>query len=94
MFATIRRYDIDPEKMDALVARVSGVADIFKAIPGHVAYYLVRSEGGRLTAIGVFDNRAAADAARLVAARWVTENAADLLGAPTDVTFGEVFVHG
>jgi quinol monooxygenase YgiN len=94
MFATIRRYNIDPEKTDELVARVSGVAEIFKAMPGHVAYYLVRSDGGILTAVGVFTDRASAEASRQMAARWVTENIADLLGAPTNVTVGEIVVHG
>ena len=94
MFATIRRYNIDPEKMDELVARVSGVAEVFRAMPGHVAYYLVRSDGGTLTAVGVFNDRPSAEASRQVAAKWITENVADLLGAPSDVTVGEVVVHG
>ncbi|MBS0639163.1 MAG: hypothetical protein U1E70_27980 [Acetobacteraceae bacterium] len=80
--------------MDELIARISGVADIFEAMPGHVAYYLVRSDGGVLTTVGVFTDRESAVASRQVAARWITENVADLLGAPSDVTVGEIVVHG
>jgi hypothetical protein len=94
MFATIRRYNIGREKMDALVARISGFEDVFKAMPGHVAHYLVRSEDGLLTAVGVFTDRTSAEASRHVAARWITVNAADLLGAPSDVTVGDVVVSG
>jgi quinol monooxygenase YgiN len=69
MFATIRRYNIDRDKMDVLVERVAGVAEIFRKMPGHVAYYLVRSAGGTLTAVDIFTDRASAEASRQVAAR-------------------------
>jgi len=78
MFATIRRDNINSDKMDELIARVSGVANIFKAMPRHVAYYLVRSDRGILTVVGVFIARASAGASRQVAARWVMENVADV----------------
>ena len=94
MFATVRRYNIDPDKMDALVARVSGVAEVFRSLPGHVAYYLIRSQDGTLTAVGVFESREAAQTSRQVAAKWITENAADLLGAPSEVILGEVVANG
>ena len=90
MFAIIRRYNVEPEKMDELIARVSGVGEVFRQLPGHVAYYLVRSDGGTLAAVGVFTDRASAEASRRVAARWIKENVADLMGAPSDVTVGEV----
>jgi quinol monooxygenase YgiN len=80
--------------MDALVERVTGVAEIFRQMPGHVAYYLVRSTGGTLMAIGIFTDRASAEASRQIAAKWVTENIADLLGAPSEVVVGDVVVMG
>ncbi|MBS0642061.1 MAG: antibiotic biosynthesis monooxygenase [Proteobacteria bacterium] len=92
MFAAIRRYVIDPDQMDAVVARVAGVAEVYKTVPGHIAYYLVREPSGTLTSVGLFVDREAAEAARLVASKWITENAADLLGAPVLMTRGEVVV--
>jgi hypothetical protein len=94
MFATVRRYNVDRDKLDELVARVQGVEQIFKQLPGHVAYYLVRSEGGTMAAVAIFEDRAVAESSSRVAAKWIRENVADLMGAPTDVTIGEVVAHG
>ena len=94
MYASVRRYGIDPASLDELKGRVEeGFVPIVSGVPGFVAYYVVSSGDGEVVSINIFENKAGADESTRRAADWVGENLASLLPNAPEVAAGEVIVH-
>ncbi len=94
MYASIRRYKMDPGSVDELARRVNeGFVPIVSGAPGFVAYYVLSARGGVLLSINVFEDQAGADESNRRAADWVRENIASLLPTPPEITAGDVIVH-
>jgi len=91
MYATVRSYSGESDLVDSLVAHEADVREIFDAIPGFRAYYLIRTAEGATT-VSVFDDQAGAEESTRAAAAWVAENLGDGAPAPPQVTTGEVAV--
>lgn len=91
MYAVIRSYTGASELMDEMMAKRDDVERVMMGVPGARAYYAVRTGDG-LTAIGICDDKAGADASTRAAAEWVKENLPGAsIGAPT-VIEGDVFL--
>ena len=93
MFASVRHYHIDPQKMDDLVKRIPGAVDVISSLTGFRAYYVVRGDDGSIATLSLFSNAASAALSNQMAARWVKENAADLIGATVETVTGEVVAY-
>ncbi len=94
MFASVRRYEIDPASLDELKGRVEeGFIPVVSGVPGFVAYYVVRAGDGEVVSINIFEDEAGADESTRRAADWVGENLASLLPNAPEVAAGDVIVH-
>lgn len=94
MYASIRRYKMDPGSVDELMRRVNeGFVPIVSKAPGFMAYYTVNGGGGIVASISVFETQAGAEESNRMAASWVKENLASLLPTPPEITAGEVGVY-
>lgn len=94
MYASVRRYKMEPGSVEELMRRVEeGFVPIISKGPGFVAYYALDAGDGVVASISVFEDQAGAEESNRMAADWVKENLASLLPNPPEVTAGEVMVH-
>ena len=93
MYASVRRYEIDPASLDDLKGRVEeGFVPIVSSMHGFVAYYVVSEGDGTVISINIFEDKAGSDESTRRAADWVGENLASLLPYAPEITAGEVIV--
>ena len=94
MYASIRRYRVDPAAMDDLLHMVdTDFAETVQEIDGFVAYECVDGGNGSLCTISMFRDRAAAEASTEAAAAWIRDNLAARYDIQRlDVFTGEVSV--
>ena len=93
MYASVRRYRIDPKNMNELVKRVPAAADVMSSLNGFRAYYVIRGGDDSLATVSLFNNEDAAVLSNARAAKWVKENAADLVSGTVDTVTGEVVAY-
>lgn len=94
MYASIRRYNMDPGSVDELMRRVNeGFVPIISRGAGFMAYYAINAGDGVVASISVFETQAGAEESNRMAADWVKQNLASLLPTPPEITAGEVGVH-
>ena len=91
MYASIRRYQVDPGSVDEVVKRAEeGFMPIVAEVPGFSAYYIVNAGDGVVASFSVFEDQAGAEESNRLAADWVKDNLAPLVTGPPEVTAGEV----
>jgi hypothetical protein len=90
MWAAVRRYEgiTDPAEAGRLVGE-SFIPQL-EHIPGFVAYYWIDAGGGTMASLSVFNGQGGADQSVELAHAWVSENAAELIPNPPQVTEGHV----
>jgi hypothetical protein len=66
------------EDLCGLIGGPGGLADVFRASPGFVAYTFARLDDGTNCSISVWTSVEAAEAATAAARTWVTANIADM----------------
>ena len=93
MFASVRRYAVDPDKIDELAQRIPGAVEAMCTLTGFRAYYIVKGQDGSIAAVSLFSSEAAALQSNDIAAQFVREHAADLVGEPIDTITGEVIAY-
>ena len=94
MYASVRRYEMDPGSVDELMRRVEeGFVPIVSKAPGFIAYYALDAGDGVVDSINIFEDQAGAEESDRRAADWVKENVASLLPNPPEATAGDVRVH-
>jgi hypothetical protein len=91
MYATIRRYENNPDLADRLAARSDDIRTLMSAVGGFRAYHLLRSNEGTAS-ITVCDDQAGTDETNRLAASWLQENMPDAVSAAPQVTAGEVVI--
>ncbi len=93
MYASIRRYHVDPASINQVVKRIEeGFLPILSGGPGFKAYCVVDAGEGVVATISVFESQAGAEESTKMAASWVKENLAALLPNPPQITAGSVKV--
>ncbi len=91
MYASIRRYQVDPGSVDEVVKRAEeGFMPIVGGVPGFNAYYIVNAGDGVVASISLFEDQAGAEESNRLAADWVKDNLAPLVTGPPEITAGEV----
>jgi hypothetical protein len=93
MYAVVRRYR-STELFDELARNEDAVRSLITGIDGFVSYTLSRADDGGGFSVGVYRDRAGAEESTRRAREWVQANvSAAAVGAPPDVTEGEVLFH-
>jgi len=90
MYAAVRRYHVKPGRIAEVARRVQeGLVPILTSQRGFLAYHAIDVGDNVAVAIGLYENRRAAEAGNEQAAQWVQQNLADLLG-PGEIAVGRV----
>jgi hypothetical protein len=93
MYTVIQRYSFDPRLSAALNRNIKeDFVPLLRQAPGFVAYYWLDTGDGTGAALSVFEDQAGADAALNLAADFLREYLASLVGKP-DIIRGEVKVY-
>ena len=94
MYASVRRYEVDPGDVPELIKKVDdGFAPIVSQVPGFIAYYALDQGDGVVASINIFEDREGAEESNRRAKDWVTSELAGQMPNPAQVTAGEVLVH-
>lgn len=91
MWASVRRYDNNPELADRLASRSDEVKALISAVPGFVSYYLIH-DGSDTVSITVAQDKTGVDASNDIAKTWLAEHAADVPSSAPHITEGEVLI--
>jgi len=91
MWASVRRYEGNPELADRLASRSDEVKALMSEVPGIVSYYLIH-DGSDTVSVTVAQDQAGVDRSNEVAAQWLREHAADVPSSSPHITEGEVLV--
>jgi hypothetical protein len=91
MWATVRRYDDNPQLAELLAARSEEVKALISSVPGLVSYYLIHDGSDTIT-VTVAQDQAGVDRSNELAAGWLREHAADIPSSSPHITEGEVLV--
>jgi len=90
MYASIRRYRVEPERVDRLKRILAyDLVPALSEVPGFVAYYLLDAGNGVVMSVSIFQDRAGADESTSLAADGQVVIRA-LLPEPPEVTAGEI----
>jgi hypothetical protein len=93
MFASMRRYRLQPATLAEFTRRVDGsFADDIAAQPGFVSYQLIDCGGGDLFTLSIFLEPGQAEASRELAQRWTEEKLQDIEHTRFDAIHGESLV--
>ena len=93
MYCSIRRYRMDPGRVDELMHRVDeGFAELVSAEPGFVAYQVVDCGDGDLATVTAFRDREGAESSIAMAAAWIRDNLSDVEIERVDALVGEAKV--
>src|SRR3954447_26927027 len=93
MFASMRRYRLQPELLAEFMRRVdASFADDIAAQPGFVSYELIDCGGGDLFTLSIFLEPGQAEASRELARRWTEEHLQDIEHSRFDSIQGESVV--
>lgn len=91
MWASVRRYDKNPELADALAARSDEIKGLISEVPGFVSYYLIH-DGSDTVSITVAQDKAGVDRSNEIAHDWLAEHAAEVPASDPHITEGEVLI--
>jgi hypothetical protein len=90
MYVSIRRDHARPQDVPDILRRIrEGWIPVVRNVPGLIDYHVVEASGGVLASGGLFADRAGAQAAKRLAAEWVSGNLARFLLGPPEHTDGE-----
>ena len=96
MHVTIRRYEgVDQNRTDELTRKVSeSLVPKLSKLEGFSEYYLIETNDGIITSVGIFDTPTHASESTRIAADWIREeNLESALPNPPKVTEGEIKAH-
>ncbi len=91
MWASVRRYDNNPELAEALAARSDEIKALISDVSGFVSYYLIH-DGSATVSITVAQDKAGVDESTVIAMNWLAEHASEVPSAPPHITEGEVLI--
>jgi hypothetical protein len=93
MFASMRRYHLQPELLAEFTRRVDeSFADEIAAQPGFVSYELIDCGGGDLFTLSIFLEPGQAEVSRELARRWTEDNLQDIEHTRFDAIHGASLV--
>jgi hypothetical protein len=96
LHATVRRYEgVDQKGIVELKRKINEtLIPKLSKLPGFSSYYVIESDNGVFTSVGLFGTSAEANESTRVAAEWVRDEKLELtLPNAPKITGGEVFAH-
>ncbi|MBV9471231.1 MAG: hypothetical protein JO316_16975 [Abitibacteriaceae bacterium] len=94
MYASIRRYNVNPGAMTEMVQKVEeGFAPLIRRAPGLVSYNLIQVSDHTLISISLFTDQEGAEESNRIAANWVAPNVGNLVQGLAQTIEGPVVVH-
>jgi hypothetical protein len=91
MWASVRRYENQPELADALAARSDEVKELITSVDGFVSYYIIH-DGSDTVSVTVAQDKAGVDKSNELAKDWLAEHASEVPSTPPHITEGEVLI--
>ena len=91
MWASVRRYESNPELADALAARSDEIKALISDVNGFVSYYLIH-DGSDTVSITVAQDKAGVDESNEIAKNWLAEHASEVPASSPHITEGEVLI--
>ena len=93
MYCSVRRYRMDPARVDELMHRVDeGFAEDVAREPGFVAYQVLDFGAGDIATLTTFRDREGAENSVAMAASWIRDNLSDVEIERVDAFVGEAKV--
>ena len=93
MYITIRSRRVTSGSVDELMRKLDqGFMPLISAASGYVAYYVIDSGDGMVSAISIFEDEATALASNQLAENWVRENLGPMVPGLAEVISGRVLV--
>jgi len=90
MYAVVRRYRFDPNNSEEINRRVrDAFVHLLRKTPGFEAYYWLDTGEGEGASLSVFRDKAGVEESTRIAADFVEQHLASLLGNP-EIIQGEV----
>jgi hypothetical protein len=90
MFVTIRKYSGTGDAKEINRIAMAEILPVLRKVPGFKSYVTIDTGNHTVASIGMFDNKASADAANLSARDVVKKHMVKLLPNPPEITLGEV----
>ena len=96
MHATIRRYEgVDATRTNELTGKINEkLVPELRKLPGFAGYYLIETDNGVMSSLGLFETSDQADASAKFVAQWIRDEHFEtaLPNAPK-ITNGKVVAH-
>ena len=93
MYAVVRRYRFDPSNSEEIDRRIKDMfVHLLRKAAGFEAYYWLDTGEGEGASLSVFRDKAGAEESIRIAANFVEQHLATLLGKP-EIIQGEVHAH-
>jgi len=90
MYAVMRRYRFEPGKSEEINRRIKEVfVHLIRKSPGFEAYYWMNTGEGEGASLSVFRHKEGAEESTRIAADFVEQHLASLLGSP-EIIQGEI----
>src|SRR5690242_10763146 len=96
MHATIRRYEgVDATRTNEVVRKVNEtLVPQLRKLPGFSGYYLIETDNGVLSSLGLFETSEQAGESTKVVSKWITdENFNSAIPNAPKITSGKVVAH-
>ena len=94
MFCSVRKYRMDPARVDELMHRVDeGFAELIAKEPGFVGYQVLDCGDGSVMTITTCRDSEGAEGSIAMAAAWIRDNLSDVDIERVDAQVGEVKVN-
>jgi hypothetical protein len=95
MYMVIRRYAIQPSKVDEVVRKVDEqYLEKLRLLPGYEGYYVLDAGEGKISSVTVSADKDAAHAATRLSKEWVDTWLADVHMDLVETIEGPVVIHG
>lgn len=91
MWASVRRYENNPELADRLLQYSDEVKSLIGAVHGIHSYYLIH-DGSDTVSVTIAADKAGVDESNAAAANWLAEHHSDVPASAPHITEGEVLI--
>ncbi len=96
MHATIRRYEgVDTTRINEVTGKVNEtLVPQLRKLPGFSGYYLIETDNGVLSSLGLFETSEQAGESTKVVSKWITdENFNSAIPNAPKITSGKIVAH-
>ena len=89
---TIRSREMVSGSVNSLMKTIKEVMPVMSEEPGYIAYYVVDSGDGLVTAVSIFEDEETSAKSNNLAQEWISKHLGDLVPGKAQVISGPVMV--